>query len=292
MTTRVWIFLRFAVIFLRSPVIPLIPPVSLCRYCRNSFENWSWPTEFFDEKPLFPPISHKKYAGKIFWSWCSKGRTPSENQISPKRKTKDVAMCLFQNGGYNIPKSSPRKVREKSGKIKFHTKNRQSVPSSSTVFVGVKIVWQLYLLFFFFWLALFVFLDVLSLFDIVPYLNLVVWISNWCHFCDISIRFVSYWGPIEATFSSWILSSGLNCARELTASSLKHQDCCSQHLQTWFVEGNVVRQLDSRFWSFWLASWGGPKLKTFAVNVERQRWKIRRPNFSKIVAIRSPPLFF
>ena len=52
-----------------------------------------------------------------------------------------------------------------------------------------------------------------------------------------------YWGPMEVTFSPWILSSGLNCARELRASNLRHKDCYSHHLQTWFEEGNVVRQL-------------------------------------------------
>ena len=68
----------------------------------------------------------------------------------PKRKTKTLRCILFQNGSYRTPKFSPRKVREKSGKLKFHTKNRQSVPSSSTVFVEVKIVRQLYFLFFLF----------------------------------------------------------------------------------------------------------------------------------------------
>ena len=33
-------------------------------------------------------------------------------------------------------------------------------------------------------------------------------------------------------------------------------------------------------------------MKTFADNVERQRRKIYRRIFAKIVAIRSPPLFF
>ena len=66
--------------------------------------------------------------------------------------------------------------------------------------------------------------------------------------------------------------------RELKASSLKHQDCCFNHPQIWFVEGNVGQQLDSTFLSFSLASWGSPKLKTFTFNVDRQRrhfyWRI------------------
>ena len=35
------------------------------------------------------------------------------------RKTKNVGMFLFQNGGYHIPKPSPRKFRKNSGKIQF-----------------------------------------------------------------------------------------------------------------------------------------------------------------------------
>ena len=46
------------------------------------------------------------------------------------------------------------------------------------------------------------------------------------------------------------------------------------------------------FYSFWLARGGGPKLKTFAVNVERQRRKNYRRISAKVVAIRSLPLFF
>ena len=84
----------------------------------------------------------------------------------------------------------------------------------------------------------------------------------------------------------------VNCARELRASCLEHQDCCSHHLQTCFAESNVVRQFDSRFLSFWFATWGSPEFKTFAVNVGRQRRKVYPQNFAKIVVIRSPPLFF
>ena len=112
-----------------------------------------------------------------------------------------------------------------------------------TLFVKRRLVRQLYLLFFFFWLTLFVLLDVLSPFHIVPYRNLTVWFFICCLFCVISILVVSYWGPMEATLLSWILSSLLNCARQLRTSNLEHKDCCSHHLQTWFVEGNVVRQL-------------------------------------------------
>ena len=152
-----------------------------------------------------------------------------------------------------------------------------------------------YICFFLFFLRFlrkrFAFSDLLGLFYFVRYLNRAVWPSMWCHFLDISCV-KQFWGPVEATFSSWILSSRQKCARQLRASSLNHQECCFCHLQTWFVEGNVVRQLDSSFLSFWLASWGGPKLKTFADNVGRQRRKIYRRNFANIVAIQTPPLFF
>ena len=117
-------------------------------YRRISAANWSWPPLFFNGKPLFLPISHKKSTGKIFWYWCRKRRTQSENQSSPKEKQKRCNVFLLQNGGYRTPKSSLRKIREKSRIIKFHTKNRHSVPWSWTVFVEVKIVRKLYLLFF------------------------------------------------------------------------------------------------------------------------------------------------
>ena len=221
------------------------------RYRRSSVENWGWPPLFFNETPLFPPNIPQKSAGIIFWYWCTKRRTQPENQISPQEK-KTLQRFLFQNGGYRTLKSSPRKFRENFRKIKFLTKNRHSVSSASSVFVGVKIIRQLYSIFSF-WLTRFVFLDVLCLFYIVLYRNLTVWFFLCCHFCVISILFISYWGPMEATFSSWILLSGLNCARELRAYNLNQKDCCSHHLQTWFVEGNFVQQLSILFKSFWLA---------------------------------------
>ena len=57
------------------------------------------------------------------------------------------------------------------------------------------------------------------------------------------------WGPLEATFSSWILSSGLHCTCELRASNKKHRDCSFHHLQTLFLGDYIVRQLDLRFLS-------------------------------------------
>ena len=157
---------------------------------------------------------------------------------------------------------------------------KHSNPSAPTVFVGVKIVRQTNLRFFILFWSIWIWFFQFSI-DVI--------------FCAIAILFVSYWGPMEATFLSWILSNGLNCARELRASNLKHKDYCSHLLQTWFVEGNVVRQLGIMVYflkSFWLAIWGGRKLETFADNVERQWWKSYRRIFAKIVAIRSPPCFF
>ena len=120
----------------------------------------------------------------------------------------------------------------KVGKSSFIQKNRHLDPSFSTVFVGLKIVPQLYLLFFFFWLTRFVFSDVLNLFHIVIHRNFAFWISNWCHFCDILIQFVSYWGPMEATISTRILSSELSGTHNQRALSLKYKESCIHHVQT------------------------------------------------------------
>ena len=83
------------------------------------------------------------------------------------------------------------------------------------------------------------FSDLLGLFYFVRYLNRAVWPSMWCHFLDTS-SVQQFLGPLEATFSSWILSTGLHCARELRASNLKHKDCCFLQLQTLFVSDNLI----------------------------------------------------
>ena len=72
-----------------------------------------------------------------------KRRTQSENQIFPKEKQKTLQCFLFQNGDSRTQKSSPRKISEKSGKVKFHTKERLSVPSSTILFMEGNIVRQL-----------------------------------------------------------------------------------------------------------------------------------------------------
>ena len=48
-----------------------------------------------------------------------------------KRKTKEVGMFLFENGGYRIPKSSPKKVRENSCKILFDRTKQKFVSINS-----------------------------------------------------------------------------------------------------------------------------------------------------------------
>ena len=85
------------------------------------------------------------------------------------------------------------------------------------------------------------------------YRNRSIWISVWYHFSDISILFNSLWDPMEATFSSWILSSELSGTQNLKASSLRHKYSCIYHMQTFFMEGSIVRQLYWLFVFFWLA---------------------------------------
>ena len=65
-----------------------------------------------------------------------KNANPIGQPDFPKKNKGRCNFILFQNGGYRRTKSLPCKVREKSGKIRLDTKNRQSVPSSSAVFVG------------------------------------------------------------------------------------------------------------------------------------------------------------
>ena len=123
------------------------------------------------------------------------------------------------------------------------------------------------------------------------YRNRSIRISVWSYFYDISILFISFSGFMESKLLLWVLSSGLKCARELRASKLKHEDCCFHHLQTFLRKATLSNNLIYVFLSFWLASWG-PKLKTFAVNVERQWQKVYWQISAKIVVIRSPSLFF
>ena len=122
-----------------------------------------------------------------------------------------------------------------------------------------------------------------------------VWIRLFDFQCTvvflISLFCLTVLGPLEATFSLWILSSGLHCARELRASNLEHKAavsiiCILCFSKETFSDNSIY------VFPFWLASWGGQNVKTFAVNVELQRRQIYRRFSAKIVAIWSPPLFF
>ena len=66
--TQVEVFVRIAVICLRSPVIPLIPQL----IGRTSVKNWGGPPLFSAEKPLFPRISHKITPVTVFSSGAEK----------------------------------------------------------------------------------------------------------------------------------------------------------------------------------------------------------------------------
>ena len=200
-----------------------------------------------------------RYLNWAVWPsmWCNFLDISSVKQfLGPLEAT--FSSWILSNGLYSAHNLRTSSLRHKDSCI-HHIK---------TLFLEGSIVWQLCLLFLFFRLKRFISLDLSGLFYFVRYLNWAVWPSMWCNFLDIS-SVKQFLGPLEAMFSSWILSSGLHCARELRASNLKHKVCCFHQLQTLFVESNIFRQLDSRFLSFWLASWGGSKLKTFAVNVER-----------------------
>ena len=79
-----------------------------------------------------------------------------------------------------------------------------------------------FMYFFPYWLTRSVFLDVLRLFYILRCRNRAVSNSVSYHFCGILILFSSFWGPVEATFLTWILSSGLSGAHNVRAWSLRH----------------------------------------------------------------------
>ena len=74
-----------------------------------------------------------------------------------------------------------------------------------------------------------------------------IWISLWCHFCDISFLFNNFWGPWRLRFCCGSCQVGYLVLYKLRASSLKHKDSCFHRLKTLFFEKNVVRQLYSSF---------------------------------------------
>ena len=85
--------MRFAVIFQRSPVLPLILPLICWEtpircYRGNSLENWGLPPLVFNEKLLSRPLSHKKSAVEIFSYWWRKKGVPCGKTRFPQRKKK------------------------------------------------------------------------------------------------------------------------------------------------------------------------------------------------------------
>ena len=78
---------------------------------------------YFPTKNRYSRLYPTKKRRHIFWYWCRKKRTQWENQISEKEKQKTLeCFFLFQNGGYRIAKSMPKKIRENSGRIQFDRK--------------------------------------------------------------------------------------------------------------------------------------------------------------------------
>ena len=75
--------------------------------------------------------------------------------------------------------------------------------------------------------------------------SLLCGISNIESFPPVSL-------PMEATFSSWILSVGLSGTHNLTASRLRHKDSCIHHVQTLFVKESIVAQHYQFCVFFWL----------------------------------------
>ena len=62
-------------------------------------------------------------------------------------------------------------------------------------------------------------------------------------FLWICSLFVSYWGPMQAAFSSWISPSELFAAHNLETARLKLTESCFHYWPTLFVEGSNIPQL-------------------------------------------------
>ena len=58
-------------------------------------------------------------------------------------------------------------------------------------------------------------------------------------------------GPLDDTFSSWILSNEPSGSQILRVLSLRHKDSCIYHKQTIFLEGSIVQKLYLLFVCFW-----------------------------------------
>ena len=110
-------------------------------------------------------------------------------------------------------------------------------PSCANMFVERNFVQKLYFLYFFLsntFRLLRSFESFSILFQIGLWLFDISSVVNFCFFDSV----FSYRGPVEATFSSWILSSGLSCAHKLRASNMKHNYSWFLHSQRMFVDGS------------------------------------------------------
>ena len=108
-STRVKIFSRFAVIFLRSPVIPLIPPLIFKESpMRRYLQRIAVDRRYFLAKGRYFRLYPTKKAPVNFFDTDAEKGVPNRKPRFPQKKNENVA-----NGGCRTPKSSPRKVSYK-----------------------------------------------------------------------------------------------------------------------------------------------------------------------------------
>ena len=126
------------------------------------------PGYFFSRKAVISAdVLQKKAPVKFFWYWCRKGVSNRKTRFTQK-KNKRRCNAFVSKWRLSTPKSSPWKVRDKFGKIKFHTRNRNWFHHLQLYLLEWRLFDNYIHFFFFFWLTVFVFLDALSLFHIVP----------------------------------------------------------------------------------------------------------------------------
>ena len=178
-TTRMESFLRFIVIFLRSPVIPLIPPSisqkpPMLRYHRTSarieVNRYYSPTKSRYSRRY--PISHKKRR-YILLVVMQKKTNLIEKPDLRNKETKDVGTLFVSQFNQSYTEIFPsQKSVEPKKPIQIDTNQIPSVPSSPNVFVGERIVLQLHLPLFL-WEVKFVFLYSMNFFYAVRFGNMV-----------------------------------------------------------------------------------------------------------------------
>ena len=222
------------------------------RYRRTSVENWGWPPLFFNEKPFFLPISFKKTAGTFFLVLMQKNASPISETDFCRRKTKDFGFFFSgpklqlsythifasQKSLKIVTKSSLVETNQTFGSITSScTCGSENCLTISSPFFPIK---TLSLSFF----------QIPSAFYMERYRNQSFWISFWFHFLflwyiDSVYQFLGSYGvhvyvmgPIN--WAIWCLTRWDPPAWN---TSLKHEDSRFHHLQTLFVEGNLVRQL-------------------------------------------------